>query len=160
MREKTIQGIYDFLIANRNQFSSDLEDANVTGAVITHYAQTQGNGVSHVFENSAIGLIESYLSKINEKVLDEDVTHMLQLFKAEALNVPFPPPKDHLFTFIDLFAGIGGFRLANGTKKLKKHIEQILAKYLLEISQKKKQRVSFPMVLIFFVRVFHARHSQ
>ena len=48
---------------------------------------------------------------------DEDVWRVAEnatqydLF-AEFFNVPFPAPKNPRFTFIDLFAGIGGFRIA------------------------------------------------
>ena len=39
-----------------------------------------------------------------------DVALQQLLFEVE--NVPFPTPENYTFKFIDLFAGIGGFRLA------------------------------------------------
>ena len=52
-----------------------------------------------------------------EDISEEDVTMAADnplesdLF-ADFFNVPFPAPKNPKFTFIDLFAGMGGFRLA------------------------------------------------
>ena len=52
-----------------------------------------------------------------EDISDEEVTKAAEnplesdLF-SDFYNVPFPAPKNPKFTFIDLFAGMGGFRLA------------------------------------------------
>lgn len=52
-----------------------------------------------------------YISELSEKnnIADEDA---LQYLLFEATDVPFPPIEKPNFTFIDLFAGIGGFRIA------------------------------------------------
>jgi DNA (cytosine-5)-methyltransferase 1 len=42
-------------------------------------------------------------------IVAEDALQQL-LFEVE--NVPFPTPENYTFKFIDLFAGIGGFRIA------------------------------------------------
>ena len=45
----------------------------------------------------------------NESILNDD---SLELWFKEFFDVPFPEPENPSFTFIDLFAGMGGFRLA------------------------------------------------
>ena len=82
-------------------------------AVITHYLHNYHNGVKEHFEEEAIEYIKQIVEYKNENesnnLVSESAVQQL-LFEVE--NVPFPTPKNHSFNFIDLFAGIGGFRLA------------------------------------------------
>lgn len=73
-------------------------------ASLTHYWQNHKNGVSQYFKTDA----KQYL--YNE-ILPE-TAESEQLYIPLKFDVPFPPPKTPKFKFIDLFAGIGGFRLA------------------------------------------------
>ena len=56
-------------------------------------------------ENKNEKITLEYATKVAEDPISYD------LF-ADFFNVPFPDPKEPKFTFIDLFAGMGGFRLA------------------------------------------------
>ncbi len=82
-------------------------------AVLTHYLHNYRNGVKKHYEKDAISTLNNFIDfkKINEEknLVQEDTLRQL-LFEVE--NVPFPTPKNYTFKFIDLFAGIGGFRLA------------------------------------------------
>jgi DNA (cytosine-5)-methyltransferase 1 len=82
-------------------------------AVLTHYLHNINNGVSKHFEENALKALNEYIQYKNEdekiSMVAEDALQQL-LFEVE--NVPFPTNEKYTFKFIDLFAGIGGFRLA------------------------------------------------
>ncbi len=83
-------------------------------AVITHYLQNRENGVFKFYKEDAYTFVKQYLEvkypkeEITTKIADK----ALQYLVSEVENVPFPSPEKPKFKFIDLFAGIGGFRIA------------------------------------------------
>lgn len=95
------------------------EDSNYNRmAMISHYLHNtdllQGED-----KETAIGYIRDYISSIHPEY-DEEYTSMvcenavqLDMFQ-DLFDVPFPAPKNPKFTFIDLFAGIGGIRIPFG----------------------------------------------
>ena len=98
-------------------------------AVLSHYLHTLDNKYDIVSSEKRYEILEAIRDYIDfkrqqdkknpkwENVSDEMVTMAAEsplecdLF-SDLFNVPFPAPKNPKFTFIDLFAGIGGFRIA------------------------------------------------
>jgi DNA (cytosine-5)-methyltransferase 1 len=81
-------------------------------AILTHYLHNVDNGVSEHYEDNALKVLENlvqYKQDDNISIVQEEA---LQQLLFEVNNVPFQTPEDYTFKFIDLFAGIGGFRLA------------------------------------------------
>ena len=87
--------------------------ANQKKAVITHYLHNLNNGIAKHYKADALKYIREYIQfqeeENNNTLVAEEAIQQL-LFEVE--NVPFPTPDNYKFKFIDLFAGIGGFRLA------------------------------------------------
>ncbi len=93
-------------------------------AVLSHYLHNNREEVDDVKKREIILSIREFLSRkkfrLNEfedELTDEQVWMAAEspseysLFN-DFFNVPFPAPEHPRFTFIDLFAGIGGFRIA------------------------------------------------
>lgn len=84
-------------------------------ASFTHYLHNHTNGVSKFYKEGAISFVKRVLEKqySTQEVTDEVAEEALQylIFDLKQ-SVPFPAPKNPTFKFIDLFAGIGGFRIA------------------------------------------------
>lgn len=96
-------------MATYNEIKRDLninidKHLNDGFANLTHYWQNHKNGVSKYFKPYA-------LEYLNEKILSF-VNEPEQLYIPLKFDVPFPPQNNSKFKFIDLFAGIGGIRLA------------------------------------------------
>jgi DNA (cytosine-5)-methyltransferase 1 len=84
-------------------------------AAFTHYIQNHKNGGSSHYRDGAISHVKHALEykypneEVTFEVAEEALQYMLFDMKKD---IPFPEPLNPEFKFIDLFAGIGGFRLA------------------------------------------------
>lgn len=76
-----------------------LKDCENEQAFVTHYLHNLGNGLTQYFEEPAIHYLKKYNIDNQEKLIFN-------------WDIPFPSQKNPKFKFIDLFAGIGGIRLA------------------------------------------------
>ena len=93
-------------------------------AMLSHYLHNVGDKESSERKEEIISAIRSFLEHkhargekpYNDVLTDDEVWAVAEqpaqygLFD-DFFKVPFPAPKDPKFTFIDLFAGIGGIRL-------------------------------------------------
>lgn len=91
-----------------------IELENNKEAIITHFLHNNKNGVSQFFKNDAVKHTKEILQY---KYPEEEITNVvaeeaLQYGIFDTFEIPFPPIEKPKFKFIDLFAGIGGFRLA------------------------------------------------
>lgn len=89
------------------------EEEDNRKAVLTHYLHNFHNGVKKHFEKEAklyLKQIVDYKNETENINIIAEIAEQHLLFEVE--NVPFPTPENYSFKFIDLFAGIGGFRLA------------------------------------------------
>jgi DNA (cytosine-5)-methyltransferase 1 len=92
----------------------DLDQENNNEAALTHYLHNNKNGVSEFYKKDAVKFTREILEY---KFPEDNVTlkaaeEALQYGIFQTFEVPFPPNEKPKFKFIDLFAGIGGFRLA------------------------------------------------
>ncbi|RDI08537.1 DNA cytosine methyltransferase [Flavobacterium sp. AG291] len=95
------------------KFKVRVVEPDYNKAVVTHYLHNIDNGVAKHYEEDAKKYVEEFVTYKNEEEdlkLVSDIALQQLLFEVE--DVPFPTPENYSFKFIDLFAGIGGFRLA------------------------------------------------
>ncbi|MGN1354281.1 MAG: DNA (cytosine-5-)-methyltransferase, partial [Alloprevotella sp.] len=89
-------------------------------AVLSHYLHNNEYIGEEIKKEEAIFAIREFIEQkkgTKEEITDSFINEVAEnpaeynLF-SEFFKVPFPAPKEPKFTFIDLFAGMGGFRIA------------------------------------------------
>lgn len=90
-----------------------IEDIDYERAAFTHYLYSHDQPEGEIFKRKAVDyfikLEESRQREFTWEAAEEAIQYSLFDYKTQ---VPFPEPEFPAFKFIDLFAGIGGFRLA------------------------------------------------
>ena len=91
-----------------------IESESQLESAFTHFLLNNENGTSNIFKKGARKHVKSLIEfKYPEQDIDNTTAEeALQYLLFQNNNIPFPPPNNPKFKFIDLFAGIGGFRIA------------------------------------------------
>lgn len=91
-------------------------DYNADMAIITHYLQNRNYPEGNIYREEAMPLMERYYKATHTELGDDDVVelHLIEDLFAEMYNTAVYRlhNDNNAFTFVDLFAGIGGFRIA------------------------------------------------
>lgn len=94
-----------------------IESIDYGKASLSHYLHNSTNGISKNYKKSAHLYLKHVLElkypdvEITNTVAENAMQYLLFNYKKE--DIPFPSPENPTFKFIDLFSGIGGFRLAS-----------------------------------------------
>jgi DNA (cytosine-5)-methyltransferase 1 len=81
-------------------------------AVLTHYLHNYRSSAKSHYEVDALATIHQIVEYKQAEGIYAVEDELIEQLLFEIESIPFPSPEDYTFEFIDLFAGIGGFRLA------------------------------------------------
>ena len=89
-------------------------------AIASHYLQTKGTKYGNPFKKKAQQFMSFWLEWVKERQQEfgidscvvAETSALEQFIFQDFIDAPFKPVEKPKFTFIDLFAGIGGFRMA------------------------------------------------
>ncbi len=83
-------------------------------ATLTHYLHNHKLDIGRGLRKEALNYVERVLEfKYPKQIINSELAEeALQYLIFKQQDIPFSEQKDYHFTFIDLFAGIGGFRIA------------------------------------------------
>ncbi len=89
-------------------------------AILTHYLKLKGKMgfrkpyeiMGSIIRDNWVSILRGEYKRAESGLLQEPRSAYMGSLFEEVDDVPFPPAKKPRFTFIDLFAGIGGFRIA------------------------------------------------
>lgn len=112
-----IRGIYGEECLNEDGTIMTVADQ---AAVITHYLKLKNNhGFVKPYKKKGEQLLQMWhefidgnANKTNSGMVSESATAYMSSLFNDVQDSPFPPQTNPRFTFIDLFAGIGGFRMS------------------------------------------------
>lgn len=103
------------LLSDPEVILPQIQGSNEQRAIITHWLQN--HDTPPFFSDDATkkewcSKLTAYAASLKTKTSGRSVKNSAKDQMEISFDIPFPPPKKAEFTFIDLFAGIGGFRLA------------------------------------------------